>query len=95
MTKVVVNARVFHLITDPAIKLLPLAVNVNVAAPAVVVVGEIELNTGTAFKETLIVKINAEDDPPPGEGLKIVMFAVPEVTTTNEGTVAVNCVLLM
>ena len=87
MTKVVVNERVFHLITEPAIKLLPLAVNVNVAAPAVTAVGEMEVNTGEGFE---IVKVIADDVPPPGVGLNIVTLAVPAVSTSVEGTVAVS-----
>ena len=93
--KVVVSESVFHFITEPAIKLLPLAVNVNVADPAVMEDGEMVVKTGVGLATGLMVKVNATDVPPPGVGLSIVTLAVPAVSISDAGTIEVSCVLLI
>ena len=92
LTKVVVNVVPFHLITELLRKLLPLAVNVKVAAPAVTLVGEIETRLGTGLLPTGdIVKLNGAVVPPPGVGVLTVTGTVPAVLTWAALTEAVNC----
>ena len=95
LIKDVTRERLFHFIIEPEIKLVPVIEIVNEASPTIAEVGEIDVTIGTGLEGTLIVKINVADDPPPGAGLKILMFAVPATITSDEGTVAVNCILLM
>ena len=45
-------------------KLLPLAVNVNVAEPAVIEEGEMVVKTGVGFRNGLMVKVIVADVPP-------------------------------
>ncbi len=49
LTKVVANAVPFQLIVEPLIKLVPVAVNVNAALPALAEEGDIELNVGAGL----------------------------------------------
>jgi hypothetical protein len=86
LTKLVVSAVPFHLITELLIKLLPVAVNVNAGLPAVMVEGEMLLNTGTGL--LLIVNVNAPEVPTPL--VATVILAVPAVAISAAGTVAVS-----
>ena len=49
LTNVVVKLAVFHLITEPFIKLLPFTVKVKAAAPAAHVEGEVVVKVGIGF----------------------------------------------
>ena len=76
-------------------KLDPLAVNVNAAAPAVTLVGEMEVSVGIGLLPAeFMVNVNAFDVPPPGAGLTTVTEAVPAVVTSAALTVADSCRLL-
>ena len=73
-------------------KFVPFTVNVNVAAPAVTLLGEMETSVGTGlFPTALIVKVKEFDVPPPGAGVITVTAAVPAVATRAALTEAVNC----
>ena len=82
--------------TEVLIKLFPLAVKVNEAAPAVILAGDMAVNVGTGlFPGALTVNVAAFDVPPPGAGVTTVTAAVPAVVTREALTVAVNCVELI
>ena len=86
---VVVNGTPLKSIVDEASKFVPVTVSVNEDPPAVVEVGEMELVVGTGL---FIVRVCAFEVPPPGVGFTTVMEAVPPVTTSAAGTIAVTCV---
>jgi hypothetical protein len=60
-------------------KLLPVTVSVKADPPAVAEDGLNDVATGTGLLTALIVKVNPDDVPPPGVGLKTVTVAVPAV----------------
>lgn len=91
---VVVSAVPFHFITDPFIKLLPLAVKVNAPLPAVALFGERLLSVGSGLL-AVMVNVCAALVPPPGKGVKTVTGMVPADEIFAAGTVAVNCVGLI
>jgi len=68
-TNVVVRLLPFHCTTDVLMKLLPLAVNVNAAPPAIAELGASVVNAGIGVET---VKNNVLDVPPPGVGLNTV-----------------------
>ena len=72
-------------------KLVPFAVRVNAAPPAVALAGEMEVSVGTGL---LIVKVCMLDVPPPGAGLTTATFAVPALVTSLAAIEAVSWVLL-
>ena len=80
------------MITEPLLKLLPLAVNVNDVPPAVADDGEMDVSEGTGLVATLIVNVCDVLEPPPGVGVNTVTSAVPADVILAAGIVAVNCV---
>ena len=84
-----VRAVPFQLITEVLIKLVPLAVKVNVALPAVALVGDKLVNDGSGL---LAVTVNtiAALVPPPGRGVNTVTGTEPAVARLVAGTSAVN-----
>jgi hypothetical protein len=74
---------------DPEVNLLPVTVRVKAAPPAVAEVGEMLERAGTGL---LMVKVSAEDVPPPGVGLKTVTLEVPEVAISVLGMAALSWV---
>ncbi len=88
MTKVVVRFEPFQRTTEPALKLVPLTVNVSPPTPAVALVGEIEVVVGTGL---LIVKVWPLLVPPPGPALNTVTVAVPAVAMSAAVIEAVSC----
>ena len=71
-------------------KLLPVAVNVKLLLPAVIVAGDIELSTGAAGLCT--VKFTADDVPAPV--VVTVILLVPAAAIFAAGTTAVKEVAL-
>jgi hypothetical protein len=94
LTNVVVSAVPFHCTIEALTKFVPVAVNVNVAPPAVAEFGEMLASVGTGLFAALIVNVCAPDAPPPGVPLKTVTLDVPELAMSLAGTAAVNCVAL-
>src|SRR5258708_38605741 len=74
-------------------KLLPLAVNVKAAPPAVPPAGDSDVIVGTGLT-LLIVKVAPLEVPPPGAGLTTVTLAVPAPATRAAETWAVSFVAL-
>jgi hypothetical protein len=91
LTQVVVRSVPFQRMTEPVTKLLPFAVSVKAAPPAVAEVGLILVSAGARL---LIVKVCALVTPPPGVGLKTVTLAVPAVAILAASILAVNFILL-
>src|SRR5207247_10549414 len=83
----------FQRTTEVIAKFVPVAVNANVAPPAVALVGEIELSVGTGLV-AVIVNVTEPDVPPPGVGLNTVTAAVPVAAMSLAGIAAWSCVLL-
>ena len=79
----------FHCASAPELKPVPLMVSQKLGPPAVTVVGEQFVITGTAV---VMVKVACPERYPPG--LTTVMVAVPVLAIKLAGTVAVNCVEL-
>jgi hypothetical protein len=77
--------------TDPVTKLLPFAVSVKAAPPAVAEVGPILVSPGPGL---LTVKVCEFEMDKKGVGLETVMLAVPVVVILLEGTTAVSWVSL-
>ena len=71
----------------------PSTVNVKEAPPAVAELGEMDFSAGRGFA-ALMVKVCADDVPPPGAGLGTVICAVPAAAISDAGTVAVSWVAL-
>ena len=90
----VVNEVLFHLITDPLIKLVPVTVKVNAEPPAVAEEGDRVVAEGTGLPAALMVNVNPLEVPPPGVGLVTVTVAVPAVAILAAGILAVTCVAL-
>jgi hypothetical protein len=84
-TNVVVNAAPFQFTIDVETKFVPLTVNVNCGSPAAAQVGLSELMVGA----TLIVNVTPPDVAPHPP---TVIEAVPGVTMSEPGTVAVSFV---
>jgi len=82
----------FHLILDPFMNPVPVAVSVKAALPAVAELGLMLVNTGAGL---LILNVCAALVPPPGNGVKTVKLAVPAALIFVAGTTAVICVALM
>lgn len=80
--------------TDPLMKLVPVAVNVNAPVPAVALFGDRVLSTGNGLV-AVTTKAMAELVPPPGRGVNTVTAGLPATAIFDAGTVAVNCVGLM
>ena len=93
LTNVVVRGLPFQRTTEVIAKFVPVAVNANVAPPAVALVGEIELSVGTGLV-AVIVNVTEPDVPPPGVGLNTVTAAVPVAAMSLAGIAAWSCVLL-
>jgi hypothetical protein len=91
LTNVVVSGVPSHLTVDAPTNPVPVRVSVNVEAPAVTKVGEMEVSVGAGL---LMLKVCAEEVPPPGVGLKTVTEAVPDAAMSEAGTVAVSEVAL-
>src|SRR5258705_498422 len=87
LTKVVVRLAPFQRTTELLTKLVPVAVRVKAAAPAVALVGVTEVSVGAGL---LIVKVCALEVPPPGVGEKTVTAAVPAVATSAAVMAAVS-----
>jgi hypothetical protein len=73
-------------------KFVPFTVSVNVAPPAVALVGEIVVMVGAGL---FTVKATEFDVPPPGVGLVTVTLKVPPVAMSEAGIAAVSCVALI
>ena len=76
-------------------KLVPVRVMVNPGSPAVAVLGVMLLRLGTGFGSIgadPIVKIWADEVPPPGAGLNTVTVAVPEEIKSLDEMLAVRLV---
>ena len=84
-----VRAVPFQLITEVLIKLVPLAVKVNVALPAVALVGDKLVNDGSGLL-AVTVNTTAALVPPPGSGVNTVTGTEPAVARLAAGTSAVN-----
>jgi hypothetical protein len=76
LTKEVGRALPFQLTTESNTKPEPLTVSVKAAPPAAAEVGDMDCKTGRGFC-ALMVKVCADDVPPPGAGLVTVICAVP------------------
>lgn len=85
-TKVVVTALPFQFTTELETYPVPVTVIVNAESPTVAELGEIEVIVGAGL---LIVNVNGDDVPPPGEGLNTVTDAVPAVARFAAGMTAV------
>lgn len=85
-----VRAPPFHRTEEPVTKLLPFTVRVNAGPPAVAELGEMEVIVGTGLLAGLMVKVWAEEVPPPGAGLKTVTEVVPAATMSVAGIAAVS-----
>jgi hypothetical protein len=72
-------------------KLLPVTVRVKAGPPAVAELGEMVVRVGTGLFAGLMVKVWAEEVPPPGVGLKTVTLAVPWVAMSEARIAAVSC----
>ena len=68
-------------------KFVPFTVIVNVASPAFLEEGEIDVVVGTGL---LTVNVCAAEVPPPGAALKTVMLCVPAVAMSVAGMSAVT-----
>ena len=68
-------------------KSVPFTVSVKAAAPVVLVVGEMLVSVGTGL---LIANWAGIAVPPPGVGLKTVMFAMPVAAISAAAICAVN-----
>jgi hypothetical protein len=73
-------------------KLLPVTVRVKADPPAVAELGEMEVRVGDGLVAALMVKVTAEEVPPPGVGLKTVALAVPAAAMSDAGIAAVSWV---
>lgn len=73
----VVRATPFHRTEELGIKPVPVTVRVKAGPPAVAELGEMEMMVGAGLLAGLMVKIRADEVPPPGAGLKTVTEAVP------------------
>jgi hypothetical protein len=93
LTYVVVRFDPFQRTTDALTKPDPFTVSVPPAPPAIVLLGESEVRTGTGFPGA-IVNTSAFDVPPPGAGLNTVTLAVPAAAMSLAGIAAVTCVVL-
>ena len=76
LTKDVERADPFQRTTDAEMKLLPLTVSMKSGPPAVTDDGLMLVMAGTGF-EAVIVKAIEFDVPPPGDGLKTAIVALP------------------
>ena len=94
LTNVVVLALPLKLTTELETKFVPLTVNVKAAAPAVTLVGEIDVSVGTGFGALATLKTTAVEVPPPGVGLITVTLALPAVAMSEARMAAVSCVAL-
>jgi hypothetical protein len=90
LTKVVVSAVPFQLITDAATKLAPVTVRVKAAPSAVVFEGERDEIVGTPL---LTGNVQVPELPPPGDGLVTVTLTDAALVISLAGTCAVSCVL--
>ena len=72
--------------------MLPVTVRVKADPPAVAEDGEMEVREGTGLFAGLMVKVTAEEVPPPGVGLKTVTLAVVAVVISVAGIAAVSWV---
>jgi 3D (Asp-Asp-Asp) domain-containing protein len=93
LTNVVTRALPFHCTTEVLTKLVPFTVRVNAPDPALVVLGERVVITGTGFV-AVTLKFTAFDVPPPGVGFVTVTGGVPTVVTSLARIAAVTCVAL-
>jgi hypothetical protein len=83
LTNVVVSAVPFQLTVAPETNPVPVAVSVKAAPPTVVLVGETDVNVGTAL---LMPNVVVPEVPPPGVGLVTAILADPALTKSVEGT---------
>ena len=79
LTNVVERFEPFQRTMDVEMKLLPLTVSVKPVPPAVAEVGLMLVMLGTGFAAA-IVNATEFEVPPPGDGLKTVTAALPELT---------------
>ena len=77
-----------HLTRDPDTKLVPLTVMVKALLPTTLDVGERLTIVGTGLPVT--VKTAVLEVPPPGVGLKTVIFLIPTVVRFEAGIEAVS-----
>ena len=87
LTKLVVSADPFQLITAPLTKPVPFTVNVKPAPPTIAFTGDSDVTVGVALP---IENEAAPEVPPPGAGLVTVTLAVPDVARSLAGTWAVT-----
>ena len=90
-TNVVVRFDPFHFTLEPEMKFVPFTVSVKAAPPAMALLGERVVAVGTGL---LIVKVIAEEVPPPGGPLNAVTAAVPAVAMSEASMAAVTFVAL-
>jgi len=88
-TKVVTRSAPFHLTTHPETKFVPLTTSVKPGPPAVAEEGARPVKDGTGFR---MDRVNTLESPPPGDGLRTVIFTVPALTMSVEGMVALSSV---
>jgi hypothetical protein len=77
---------------DEVMKLVPVTVRVKADPPAVAELGEMVVMAGTGLYAAVLVKVWAEEVPPPGVGLKTVTLAVPAAAMSDAGMAAVSWV---
>jgi hypothetical protein len=81
----------FQRITEPETKLEPVTVRTKAGPPAVTLVGERPVITGTGF---ITANRAAVETPPPGAGLDTVTCALPAIDRSAVDINATSCVLL-
>src|SRR2546425_187055 len=91
VTNVVARFDPFQCTTEFETNCEPVAVKVKSPPPAKALLGAIKLKVGAGL---LMVKVNAFDVPPPGEGLKTVTWKVPLTAMSLAEIVAVSWLLL-
>jgi hypothetical protein len=89
LAKVVGRLDPFQRTTDDEMKLLPLTVSIKAGPPAVTDEGLMPVMAGTGF-EAVIVNAIEFDAPPPGDGLKTVIVALPALAMSLAGIEAVS-----
>ncbi len=88
LTNVVVRAAPFHCTVLPATKLLPLAVSVKAALPAVAVAGDTDVSTGAGLVPTRPVPVTPREILPP-LAVNVTLVAVRRPVTGVNRTVTV------
>ena len=93
LTKEVERSDPFQRTTDEEMKLLPLTVRTKAGPPAVTDDGLMLVMFGTGFAALMVNAIEFEV-PPPGDGLKTVIVALPPLAMSPAGIEAVSWLAL-